>query len=379
MRAWRPSDVRIGAGSPRRELSEKDHSLMAVGGTSAKKLTLLFSCVGRRVELVQAFRAAARRLGVELSVIGTDTSPIAPALACVDEPVIAPPIRDPGYVPQLLELVRSRAVDALIPTIDTDLPQLAANRDAFDALGCRALIADSSVIRICSDKVETFRFLRAAGIDTPDTYLPDEIRAIRQPRFPLFIKPRYGSASIDTHKIDDQLDLDYFLRKHGGRDPIVQEFVVGAEHTLDVYVGLGGVPRCVVPRLRMQTRGGEVTQGVVLKDREVMEAGRAVVEKFGTSARGVVTLQCIVTGDRRIRFIEINPRFGGGAPLGIAAGADYPSWLIQELLGGAPWIEFDGFTHGLCVSRYDWAAFLPLGADAKPRLAKPLRGFPQFE
>ena len=48
-----------------------------------------------------------------------------------------------------------------------------------------------------------------------------------------------------------------------------------------------------------------------------------------------MTLQCIVTSDHHIRFIEINPRFGGGAPLGIAAGADYPGWLMQELLGCA--------------------------------------------
>jgi hydrogenase maturation protein HypF len=35
-----------------------------------------------------------------------------------------------------------------------------------------------------------------------------------------------------------------------------------------------------------------------------------------------VTLQCIVTPQRKIRVIEVNPRFGGGAPLSIAAAAD---------------------------------------------------------
>lgn len=110
-----------------------------------------------------------------------------------------------------------------------------------------------------------------------------------------------------------------------------------------------------------------------------MEAGRAVVERLGRSLRGLVTLQCIVTPQDRIRFIEINPRFGGGAPLGIAAGADYPAWLIQELLGQAPAIAFDGFRHGLCMSRYDWSVFLPLGNDLAQTPTRPLRPFPPFE
>ncbi len=109
-----------------------------------------------------------------------------------------------------------------------------------------------------------------------------------------------------------------------------------------------------------------------------MNAGKRLVETLGTSVRGIVTLQCIVTPERRIRFIEINPRFGGGAPLAIAAGADFPAWILQELGGQSPAIAFDGFQHGLCMLRYDWSVFVQLGADLKPRLGQPLGGFPDF-
>ncbi len=110
-----------------------------------------------------------------------------------------------------------------------------------------------------------------------------------------------------------------------------------------------------------------------------MEASRRLVETLGTSLRGVVTLQCIVTAQREIRFIEINPRFGGGAPLSIAAGADFPLWLLQELRGQAPQITFDGFRHGLCMLRYDWSVFVPLDADVKPALNPPLHPPPQLD
>ncbi|MGE0482225.1 MAG: ATP-grasp domain-containing protein [Phycisphaerae bacterium] len=344
---------------------------------SGHGVTILLTCAGRRVELLQAFRAAGRALGVTLRVLAADTTASAPALSCADAGFVVPPVSDAACVPALLDLVRREGVHALVPTIDTELALLSREQAAFAALGCRTLIGTPDVIDICRDKLETYRFLRQNGIDTPMTWTPAEVRGLAAHTFPYFVKPRFGSASDATHKIEDDADLAYFLSK--GRDPIVQEFVGGVEHTLDAYVGLTGRPACVVPRRRLQVRGGEVSKGVVVKDFALMEAGRRVVERLGDSLRGLVTIQCIVTPAGAIRFIEINPRFGGGAPLSIAAGADFPRWLIQELLGDAPTIAFDGFEHGLCMLRYDWSVFVPSGSDLQPRLARPLRPPPAFE
>jgi carbamoyl-phosphate synthase large subunit len=340
-------------------------------------LTLLFTSVGRRIELLQAFRAAARRLKVALRIVAVDSDVSAPGLACADEPIVLPRVAESGYVPGIMDAVVRHKVNALIPTTDTELPVISEQRDALDAAGCRALVADPRAVAVCRDKLETYRFLVTSGIDTPKTYTPEEIRVTPAPPFPLFSKPLRGSASQRVHKIEDQLDLDYNLRRYG--DLIIQEFVAGQEYTLDVYVGLDGAVRCVVPRARWQVRTGEVSKGVVVKDLEIMHAGKHVVETLGGSPRGVITLQCIVTPQRRICFIEINPRFGGGAPMGIAAGADYPAWIIQELLGQRPDIAFDGFRHGLCMLRYDWSVFLPLADDLTPGLAPPLRKWPRFE
>ncbi len=345
-------------------------------GVASQPVTVLFTCVGRRVELLQAFRSAARRLGLPLRLVGLDSDITAPALCCADDAVIVPRATDARYIPAVLDAVRQYQGGLLIPTTDTDLPVLSQHRAQIAAAGCTPLIAEAEIIQTCRDKLETYAHLRRHGIDTPETFTPDQIRAVASPRFPLFIKPRTGSASQWVHKIADAVDLDYYLRRVA--DPIIQEFVEGTEHTLDVYVGLSGVVRCVVPRARWQVRGGEVSKGVVVKDLEVMEAGRRLVETLGPSPRGVVTLQCIVTPQRRIRFIEINPRFGGGAPMAIAAGADFPAWLLQEFTGQAPRIDFDGFRHGLCMLRYDWSMFVPLDPDLKPRLAPPMSPAPDF-
>lgn len=342
----------------------------------SQSLTILFSCAGRRIELMQAFRAAARRLDVTLRVLAGDNQLTAPAMHCADEAFLMPRVSNPGYYPRLVEIIKHERVDVLLPTTDLDLLLISRHRDDLDALGCRALIARPEAIAICRDKFETSRFLQASGIDCPRTYSADQIRSLDKLPLPLFVKPVSGSASQRVHMIEEPLDLEYYLRKH--TDLIIQEFIPGQEYTLDVYVGLQGEPRCVVPRARWQVRTGEVVKGVVVKDRRIMDAGRRVVEALGGDPRGLLTLQCIVTEQGRIAFIEINPRFGGGAPMGMAAGADYPGWLLQELLGQQPEIPFDGFQHGLCMLRYDWSVFLPLGEDPTPRREPPLGRWPAF-
>ena len=83
-----------------------------------------------------------------------------------------------------------------------------------------------------------------------------------------------------------------------------------------------------------------------------MDEAGTLVEKLGAGP-GVITLQLFLTTDDKIKFIEINPRFGGGAPLSIKAGANFPKWLLQELSGQKPRITPNAFKDNLIMLRYD--------------------------
>jgi carbamoyl-phosphate synthase large subunit len=82
-----------------------------------------------------------------------------------------------------------------------------------------------------------------------------------------------------------------------------------------------------------------------------------LVETLGAGP-GVITLQLFLTDDDRVKFIEINPRFGGGVPLSIKAGADFPKWILQELSGKKTNIRSDGFEDDLIMLRYDSEVWL---------------------
>jgi carbamoyl-phosphate synthase large subunit len=266
-----------------------------------------------------------------------------------------PRIHDPRHIPELFRLVETESIHAIIPLIDSDLLALSQVADQLAELNCAVIISSEEVIRNCADKLLTYQLLRSAGIDTPRTWTTAEILSQPQHVFPYFMKPREGSAGQGLYRVNDEDELRVFAKRCP--DSIVQEFVDGIEHTLDVYTGLDGVPRCVVPRRRLEVRTGEVSKGLIVKDPAIMAVGRHVVKVLG-ACRGVVTVQCIVTPDGRIRVIEINPRVGGGAPLAIAAGADFPKWLMMELLGRELPADCDNYQDNIAMYRYDESIFV---------------------
>ncbi len=318
----------------------------------SRTLHLLFTSAGRRVSLINSFRQAAEAIDVELVVHAADNHPMAPALHVSDESLLVPRAGSDTYCETLLEYCRLNRIDGLIPLIDPELPPLSANVARFQEIGTRVLVSSPDVVRTSVDKVLTNSFLLDHGFLTPRILGAQELPS---PCFPIFIKPRVGSSSVGAYRIDTADDLEYLLRKHP--DSIVQEFIPGVEYTIDVFADLNGQPRCAVPRLRHEVRGGEVSKGQAIKHKRIMaESIRLVKELKGCV--GVITIQCFLTPDDRIVFIEINPRFGGGAPLSIQAKADAPRWIMEILLGQEPVIDADGWTDNLLMLRYDEAVYI---------------------
>jgi carbamoyl-phosphate synthase large subunit len=220
-------------------------------------------------------------------------------------------------------------------------------------LGCRTLVSDPEVIDTCQDKRRTFDFLTANGFDSPLTMsVRAALAADRRGElvWPCFLKRWDGYAGLDNALVRDRSELRFFAKRIP--NPMCQEFVEGKEYTCDVYVDFDMRVRCVVPRLRIEIRSGEVSKSRVVKDPRIMARVTRLVELLGAGP-GVITVQLFVTADGRIRFNEVNPRFGGGAPLSIQAGANFPKWILQELMGKPPQIDPEGFTDGLVMLRYD--------------------------
>jgi carbamoyl-phosphate synthase large subunit len=322
----------------------------STAGLSKKNLSILFTCIGRRVSLLNSFRRAARQLKIKANLFGTDTTKLSPALQSCDKGFLVNPITHAKYIKQLLDIVRSYKINLLVPTVDLDLKLLAKDKPKFAAMGCCVLVSTPAVVDICQDKRKTFRFLLKNGFDTPVTMSIATAFSKKNLNWPCFLKPWDGYASRGNAVVNNRKELLFFAKKIP--NPICQEFIKGTEHTCDVYVDFSMKVRCVVPRKRIEVRAGEVSKGQVVKHPHITSDATRLVEKLGAGP-GVITLQLFLTKDDKVKFIEVNPRFGGGVPLSIKAGANFPKWILQELLGKKAYIRSDGFKNNLIMLRYD--------------------------
>jgi carbamoyl-phosphate synthase large subunit len=341
----------------RKRVDNDIRASVALAGTAEahvarEPFTILFSCIGRRVALLDAFRRSLDGLGLDGRLLGADSSPFSAAGQRCDRLFKVKPSSAYGYVDDLLDLCRREHVNLLIPLIDPELQILAGQNARFSEVGTTLCLSSPRVIGICRDKIRTFEALSSAGIDTPQIYSYEQTA---RAELPLFMKPRGGSSARDIHRIEMLDELVFYHRMVP--DAIFQEFLDGQEYTLDVFADFQGRPLSVVPRKRIEVRGGEVTKSMPVKDAALLDAGRRTVQMLG-GCKGPITIQCFRTKTGRVAVIEINARFGGGAPLSIRAGADSPTWTIQCARGQTPQVDPVAFQDRLVMLRWDEAVFV---------------------
>lgn len=319
-------------------------------GFLGSRMNILITSVSRKVSLVRAFQQALAQEGGG-KVIAVDTSPLAPALHFADDYYLVPPSRKPEFLEAMLRLCKQLDIKLLIPTRDEELPFFTEHKARFADIGSLVMVPEPATVRTCQDKKLFIKFCQESGFATPKSYekenLPTDIE------FPLFIKPQRGKGGRQTVRVNSKAELELVL-KHVP-DAIVQEFVEASEYTIDLFADFSGQVISVVPRERIRIIGGESFVGKTSRNpaliREAVRLGKEL------QLIGHNTIQCFLDNGT-VKFIEVNPRFGGGAHLGFAAGAPTPLFLVKLLRGENLEPRIGEFKDGFIMLRYTEDLFL---------------------
>lgn len=320
-------------------------------------MNLLITSIGKRVQLIKYLKKSC-------TIVGVDAGELAPAVSFVDKFYKIPKCSEEGYIEILLDICKNEKIEFLIPLHELEFNILCLNREKFKAVGTILLLSHTNIIDICQDKLKTYKFFVHNDINTPKSYSRSEIKNMlasnEKIHFPLIIKPINGMGSADVFKINNNKELEFFIEYI--KEPIIQEFIEGIEYTIDVLCDLKGHTISIVPRERLEVRSGEVSKSRTVKDKGIIKETHRLMEcltKYGKDVTviGPYTIQCKITPQNEMKFIEINPRFGGGVPLTFEAGVDYGNFLdimgnereIKPIIG-----EFEEIT----MLRYDDAIFI---------------------
>ena len=167
--------------------------------------------------------------------------------------------------------------------------------------------------------------------------------------FPVLVKARKGFGSRHIYRAANAEELDLFLR-YTTADSMVQQACAGEEFSIDVFCDLDG--RCLnaIPRTMIESKGGESIKGMTIRDERLIELARDVAEKLRLV--GPANIQCFREEDGSHYVTDINPRFGGGFPLPLAAGSRYPELALALARGERPEPRLGDFREGIVMTRF---------------------------
>ncbi|MBF0556265.1 MAG: ATP-grasp domain-containing protein [Nitrospirae bacterium] len=310
-------------------------------------MNILITSASKKVTLVKCFKDALGKEGGGM-VYAADINPLSAALYMADGHFLIPPDDDPEFIATLINICKAHKIRLIVPTRDEELPMFAAAREVFSSIGTAIMVAPPETIAICQDKRMFVDYCLLRGIGTPHRYNISPDGAILDPiSYPAFLKPRFGKGGTGTARVDDEYALKYLLRSEP--EAIVQEYVQAPEYTIDVFVDFAGQVISVVPRERVGLFGGESFIGKTVNDPALISDAVRLSKMLGLVGHN--TIQCFLDGGE-VKFIEINPRYGGAFSLGVAAGADTPRFLIKLLKGERLTPVIGEFKDGLYMLRY---------------------------
>jgi carbamoyl-phosphate synthase large subunit len=296
---------------------------------------------------------------------------LAPALYHADKRLAPPRVDDGAYVEFIAAAVAEHGVTLVVPLTDLDQLALARRRAEIDAL---VLLPEPEVVERTNDKWLAHCFFEEHGIDSPPTWLPEQVPDDLE--FPVLVKPRRGFGSRNIYRAADRSELDFFLR-YTTAPSMVQRVCSGEEFSIDVFCDVEG--RCLnaVPRTMIESKGGESIKGRSIKDWALIELGGQISAMLGMV--GPANIQCFRTDGNRYEVTDVNARFGGGFPVHWASGGGYPELALALARGEHPEPRLGEFREGVVMTRFFWQVCLaeslngtlePFG-DGLPRPAAP--------
>lgn len=320
-------------------------------------MNILFTCAGRRNYLINYFKEALQNKG---KIFASDMQTTAPALIDADVAIQVPAVYDDNYIPTLIEIVEKHNIKAIISLNDLELPILSKAKKQLEKKGAKVIVADDRAIDIAFDKWKTVQFLEENGLKTPLTFIDfnKAKAALKEGRlkFPLVVKPRWGSASIGIVFPEDmhELELAYELQKiqlkrsilaEASKEDInhailIQEKIPGQEYGLDVLNDFEGNYIGTFARKKLQMRSGETDKAISVKNEKLEIIGRII----GENLKHIGNLDADAFEYKgEFYVLELNPRFGGGYPFSHEAGMNTAAVYIEWLRGNKNIDKFNNY------------------------------------
>jgi carbamoyl-phosphate synthase large subunit len=291
-----------------------------VGGQD--QMNVLFTNIGRKTYLLEY--ALELRQEYDLNIFACDTSRETAGFYVSEriQHFITPRVLDDEeqYTGILLKKCIENNIDIIIPLMDFELPVLAQKKQLFRAKGIEIIISDFTVIDACLDKEKNYIFCNDKGIMVPESFFSLPVKGVN---FPLVLKKRRGSGSVDQKIINSMEELRFYYTD----EYMMQEYIDGVEIGMDVFNDLEGDFLHAAFREKLLMRAGETDKARSVYFPELEKLARNISASF--KHVGNLDVDLIQDNTGKLFCIDFNPRFGGGYPLTHLSGFNYLKYIFE--------------------------------------------------
>lgn len=313
-------------------------------------MNILILSVGTRNKIVQYFK---KTLGNTGKVIATDMRETAPAIYDADYYYVVPRITDPSYIDCVLDICKNESIDGVLSLIDPELSLLAANSSRFMEIGVQVIGSPEKQCKVSLDKWKMYCWLNDHGYLCAKTFLNiDEFIAAHENKevsFPVFIKPRYGSASISISVAEDMDTVRLLYQKQN--DLLIQQYLNGQEIGVDVYIDMiSEEVVSIFSKKKLLMRAGETDKARSFKENRLFDLIKRFASEFGYL--GPIDID-VFEEDGCYYISEVNPRFGGGYPHAYECGINHMEMICNNLKGRANSSTIGNYKSGVLMMKYN--------------------------
>lgn len=211
----------------------------------------------------------------------------------------------PDFASALQTIIREQRIDAIFPTMDAVAETL---HGLAEQLGVRVIGSNAATSAICASKSKTYAALKHR-IPVPTTYHSlDEIE-----QYPVFLKPDKGYGSRGTVRANDRATVEHALSQNSSL--LIQEFLPGAEFTIDCFSDRHGQLRFHGPRTRSRIKAGISVH--TRPTRQFAEEFAQWAEQINQTLkpRGAWFFQAKQAIDGQPKLLEVAARLAGSSAL----------------------------------------------------------------
>tara|TARA_B100000287_G_scaffold253653_1_gene238341 strand:+ start:105 stop:1055 length:951 start_codon:yes stop_codon:yes gene_type:complete len=264
-------------------------------------------------------------------VVAIDCDKLSVGFHLADKSYVVPFSVEDDYWKVVLRIISEENINLIVPTGDADIVHFSRNKSMLEKMGVVNFMSDYETIINCQDKLN---FYKTATENDLGILMPDTSNKWSDIEFPILCKPRRGSGSRGIELWENKSQVkDFSLTEnlHYSNDYIYQEYLPGHEFTIDVFCDLDGNVLANIPRERLQTKAGISSKGRILKDKLIEDSCEKLCNAF--NIKGPVCIQMKEDYNGNPKFIEVNPRMGGGTYFTTLAGVNFMKMMIDILEG----------------------------------------------